>query len=203
MVAASRFFIAVCFALLLGACERATQLAPLGPADVVVAFGDSLTYGTGAAPDAAYPAVLAGLTGRTVVNAGVPGDTTETALSRLPLVLETARPRLVLLCLGGNDMLHKTPPAVTERNLREMVAAIRRHGAQVVLIGVPAPTLFGGPPTFYARVAEDLAVPLEREAFADVLRDNRLKSDPIHANAAGYRVVAERLAAFLDERGAL
>ena len=56
---------------------------------------------------------------------------------------------------------------------------------------------------FYARVAEDMRLPLEDDVFNDVLKDNRLKADPIHANAAGYRVVAERLAAFLREAGAL
>jgi lysophospholipase L1-like esterase len=68
---------------------------------------------------------------------------------------------------------------------------------------VPEPRLFGDAPDFYAQVAEDMQLPLEQDAFNDVLKDNRLKSDPIHANAAGYRVVAERLAEFLRETGAL
>lgn len=203
MRAASRCVVAVCLIVFVAACGDGPRLAALAPHDRIVAFGDSLTYGTGAGPDAAYPAVLAALTGRTVVNAGVPGDTTQSALERLPGVLDAHRPRLVLLCLGGNDMLRKTPPSLTESNLRSMIETIRSHGAQVVLIGVPAPRLFGGPPEFYARIADDLDLPLESEVFDDVLRDNRLKSDPIHANAAGYRVVAERLAAFLDEAGAL
>ncbi len=80
---------------------------------------------------------------------------------------------------------------------------IRASGAEVVLIGVPEPKLFGGAPDFYARVAEDMQLPLEEDVFNEVLKDNRLKSDPIHANAAGYRVVAERLAEFLRETGAL
>jgi len=110
---------------------------------------------------------------------------------------------LVLLCLGGNDMLRKQSESATENNLRLLVQTIRASGANVVLIGVPAPKLFGGAPDFYARVAEDMGLPLEQDIFSDVLKDNRLKSDPIHANAAGYRVVAERLAEFLREAGAL
>lgn len=203
MVRASRFFFAVCVALVLAACERAPTLAPLGPNDVIVAFGDSLTHGTGASAETAYPAVLASLTRHTVINAGVPGETTQSGLQRLPEVLAEYQPRLVLLCLGGNDMLRQAPAATTETNLRALIHAIRASGAQVVLVAVPEPKLFGGIPDFYSRIADDLQLPLEKDVFNDVLKDNRLKSDPIHANAAGYRLVAERLAAFLNEAGAL
>jgi len=203
MLRASRLFFAVCLAVLLAACERAPTLPKLNPHDVIVAFGDSLTHGTGASSDTAYPAVLASLTGRTVINAGVPGDTTDTGLQRLPAVLAEYRPRLVLLCLGGNDMLRKQPEAATENNLRLLVRTIRASGAEVALIGVPEPKPFGGAPDFYARVARDMRLPLEDGVFDAVLKDNRLKADPIHANAEGYRMVAERLAEFLREAGAL
>jgi len=203
MFNASRFLIAVCVAILLTACDRAPTLPRLGPQDVIVAFGDSLTHGTGASEDTAYPAVLASLTGRTVINAGVPGDTTTSGLQRLPEVLAEHQPRLVLLCLGGNDMLRKHSAASTESNLRLLVQTIRASGALVVLVGVPEPRLFGGTPDFYTRVAEDMQLPLEEDIFNEVLKDNQLKSDAIHANAAGYRKVAERLADLLREAGAL
>jgi len=203
MPAVRRFLLALVAVFLLAACERAPTLSRLSPHDVILAFGDSLTHGTGASEDTAYPAVLASLTGRTVINAGVPGDTTTSALRRLPEVLAEYRPRLVLLCLGGNDMLGKQPESTTENNLRLLIQTIRASGAEVVLIGVPEPKLFGGAPDFYARVARDMRLPLEDEVFNEGLKDNRLKSDPIHANAAGYRVVAERLAEFLRKAGAL
>jgi lysophospholipase L1-like esterase len=197
------FVVALCALLLLAACDRPPTLPKLDSQDVIVAFGDSLTHGTGAGTNDAYPAVLASLTGRTVINAGVPGDTTASALQRLPEVLAEHQPRLVLLCLGGNDMLRKHSAAATENNLRLLVQTIRASGAGVVLIGVPEPKLFGGAPDFYARIAEDMRLPLEEDVFNDVLKDNRLKSDAIHANAAGYRQVAERLAEFLRDAGAL
>ncbi len=203
MRGASRLFFAVCLAVLLAACDRAPTLPKLSSHDVIVAFGDSLTHGTGASTDDAYPAVLAALTGRTVINAGVPGDTTSSGLARLPAVLDEYKPRLVLLCLGGNDMLRKQPEAATENNLRLLIKTIRSSGAEVVLIGVPEPRLFGGTPDFYARLAEEMQLPLEADIFNEVLKDNRLKADPIHANAAGYRLVAERLAELLREAGAL
>jgi lysophospholipase L1-like esterase len=201
--AAHRYFLALVAVLLLAACDRSPTLPRLSQHDVIVAFGDSLTHGTGASDETAYPAVLASLTNRTVINAGVPGETTASGLQRLPGVLAAHKPRLVLLCLGGNDMLRKQPAAATENNLRLLVQTIRASGAEVMLIAVPEPKLFGGAPDFYQRVAEDMRMPLEDDVFNDVLKDNSLKADPIHANAAGYRVVAERLAEFLREAGAL
>ena len=198
-----RFLFSLFALSLLAACDRAPTLPKLNSHDVIVAFGDSLTHGTGASADTTYPAVLASLTGRTVINAGVPGDTTSSGLARLPAVLEEHQPRLVLLCLGGNDMLRKQPESATENNLRLLVQTIRSSGAEVVLIGVPAPKLFGSAPDFYTRIADDMGLPLEDNVFNEVLKDNRLKSDPIHANAAGYRVVTERLTEFLREAGAL
>lgn len=203
MLPIQRFLFALFALTLLAACGRAPTLPRLSPHDVILAFGDSLTHGTGASEETAYPAVLATLSGHTVINAGVPGDTTATGLQRLPAVLAEYKPRLVLLCLGGNDMLRQQPAATTENNLRLLVQTIRASGAEVVLIAVPEPKLFGGAPDFYARVARDMKLPLEQDAFNDVLKDARLKSDPIHANAAGYRVVAEQLDEFLKEAGAL
>ena len=198
-----RFFVALFALALLTACERAPSLPKLGPNDVIVAFGDSLTHGDGASADSTYPAVLSSLTGHPVINAGVPGETTTEALRRLPGVLDQYHPRLVLLCLGGNDMLRKQAAATTETNLRTLIKTIQASGASVMLIGVPEPKLFGGAPAFYDAIAEDMHLPYEGEIFNDVLKDPRLKSDPIHANAAGYRKVAERLAEVLKKSGAL
>ena len=59
------------------------------------------------------------------------------------------------------------------------------------------------PPAFYAGIAKEFGLPYEEGVMAEVLRDNGLKSDPIHPNARGYRVIAERLAALLKKTGAI
>jgi lysophospholipase L1-like esterase len=194
---------ALAWLFLLAACDRPPQLPRLQNGDVILAFGDSLTHGNGASREEAYPAVLGRLIGRTVINAGVPGETTAEGLARLPEVLAQDRPKLVLLCLGGNDMLRRQNPAVTEANLREMIRIIRDSGASVVLIGVPQLALFSGPPSFYEELADEFNLPYEQDAFDDVLKNRRLKADAIHANAAGYKVVAERLAKLLKKSGAI
>lgn len=197
-----RFF-ALIVALILAGCGDDPTLPRLTADDVIVAFGDSLTYGTGADTQAAYPAVLSTLVGHPIINAGEPGETTTEAIARLPQVLTQYHPKLVLLCLGGNDMLRQQPAATITENLRALIRAIQASGASVVLIGVPEPKLFGGAPAFYADIADELKLPYEGEGFNEVLRNPSLKSDPIHANAQGYRLVAERLAALLKSSGAL
>jgi lysophospholipase L1-like esterase len=204
------FFRTLAFALslsalaALAACgEKPPQLSRLGPDDVVLAFGDSLTYGTGAAPAESYPLVLAQLIGRKVTGAGVPGETTSDGLERLPAALDEVKPRLLLLCMGGNDMLQKVEPATIESNLRAMVQLAKARGVGVVLIGVPTPELFGAPPEFYDRIARELSLPLDKKTLNDILFDRSLKSDLIHPNAAGYRRFAQGLADLLHKAGAV
>lgn len=190
-------------ALLCG-CGREIPLAKLAPSDVIVAFGDSLTAGTGAdAPGDAYPAVLGRLIGREVINSGIPGETSAEGLRRLPEVLADYRPRLVLLCLGGNDTLQRANPKQTADNLEAMARMAKERGTAVVLIGVPNLNFFGGVPDYYAEIATALDLPYEGEVMNEVLRDPALKSDRIHANSAGYRRIGERLAVLLKDAGAV
>ncbi|MGH8565588.1 MAG: GDSL-type esterase/lipase family protein [Gammaproteobacteria bacterium] len=191
-------------ALLIAGCGRQIVLPKLAPSDVIVAFGDSLTAGTGAdAPGDAYPAVLGRLIGREVINSGVPGETSADGLRRLPEVLAEHRPKLVLLCLGGNDTLQHLDSKQTAKNLTAMVQLAKAGGAAVVLIGVPDRRVFGGVAKYYSEVASALDLPYEGEAMNQVLRDAALKSDPVHPNSAGYRRIGERLAVLLKDAGAV
>jgi lysophospholipase L1-like esterase len=189
--------------LALAGCARPPALPQLAPEAVVLAFGDSLTHGTGAAAAESYPAVLEALIGRRVVNAGVPGELSAAGRDRLPGLLHRHAPRLLILCHGGNDLLRRRPADETEANLREMVTAARARGVAVVLLGVPAPGLWLSPAAVYGRLADELGLPYEGEVLAEVLGDNRLKSDAIHPNREGYRRLAEAVADLLREAGAL
>lgn len=184
-------------------CDSGPELAPLAPGATILAFGDSLTYGTGAREDEAYPQVLARLTGHPVVNAGVPGEITERGLARLPRVLEETAPALVVLCHGGNDILRKLPAERTAEHLTQMIRTIRATGAQVVLLGVPRFGILLDTAELYEEVAEREQVAIEADVLPDILSDNALKSDPIHPNAAGYARLAEAVHALLRARGAL
>jgi acyl-CoA thioesterase I len=191
-------------AVSIGGCGAdAIPMRPLAGSDTVLAFGDSLTFGTGARASTSYPAQLASLIGRSVVSSGVPGEVSNDGLVRLPAVLEEHGPRLVILCHGGNDLLRKMDLAQTERNLRHMVAVIRATGAQVLMLGVPKPSLLLTTAAHYDRIAEQLQVPYIRDAFSDILGERALKADSVHPNAAGYRRLAEIIAAYLHQAGAV
>lgn len=193
----------VLWCLLVFGCSSAPQLPAL-PADaVILAFGDSLTYGSGASPETSYPAVLSRLTGRRVINAGVPGEVTAAGLLRLPELLEQEKPALVLLCLGGNDFLQRLDVGKAEENLRVMVRMIRERGAAVVLIGVPKLGLGLDVPEWYGKIAKDAGIPYEGKILGRVLADRSLKSDTVHPNAAGYQQMAEALSKLLKKTGAL
>ena len=193
----------------LPACgKRKAALYPaLAGAATVLALGDSLSHGSGAASAAAYPAQLAQLTGWNVINAGVPGDTAAQALARLPALLAEHQPALVIVSVGGNDFLRRLPEADTEAGLRRIVALSRAAGAQVLLVGVPRPTLAAAVGAglsdhpLYAKLATELALPLHAGGWAQVLGDEKFKSDRIHANALGYRRFADGLATTLRAQG--
>jgi len=194
---------ALFFALLAGCGEKVPKLPKLASADVIVAFGDSLTYGTGAAMHESYPAMLAQLTGRQVIGSGVPGEVTAQGLQRLPDVIGEHQPQLVIVCLGGNDMLRKVNTAEIKSNLRQIVKTIKDRGIAVVLMGVPQPSLISSAPEFYAEIAKEFNIPYEGKIVTSVLYSPDMKADPIHPNAKGYRRMAEAVAELLRKAGAI
>jgi acyl-CoA thioesterase I len=159
----------------------------------IIAFGDSLTAGFGAGQGEDYPSKLSASIGAPVINAGVNGDTTESALARLDNDVLTQSPRIVIVGLGGNDFLRRVPIQTTEANLRTIVQRIKASGAMVVLLGYEFPI---GPD--YGAMYEELADSEQCLFIGDMLdgiiRDPALRSDEIHPNAAGYALMAERVA---------
>jgi len=190
--------------LFLFACTNTQHTLSRLPDDaVILAFGDSITSGVGAPPGESYPEILQGLINRKVIKSGIPGETSGEGLVRLPGELALHKPRLVLLCLGGNDLLRRMDLEKTASNVSRMVQMVRNSGAEVAIIGVPKPGLVLSTARFYKTISEDMGVPLEGSLLPDILADSKLRVDPIHPNAEGYRFLAEGLAAFLRKSGAV
>jgi len=197
------------------ACHhRQPAYVPLPETSNIVILGDSLTYGTGAAEGQGYASRLASSTGWNVINAGVPGNTSSDALARLPQLLadhESGAQKIdfLIIELGGNDFLKHVPETETVSNLKEILAQAKARHIQAALLAIPNFSLMGAAfgslsdHPLYAQLAKETDTPLIKDVFTEVLAKNSLKSDQIHPNAEGYRLVESKLRDALAELGFL
>ena len=199
-----RRLIVCALSFLLAACGGSSGKLPPLPSDaVVLAFGDSLTYGTGATPETSYPSQLSSMIGRKVIASGVPGEVSAAGLARLPAVLDEVQPKLLILCHGGNDILRRLDERAAAGNLRSMISLAKSRGIEVVLVGVPKPGLFLSTASWYEDIAKETGLPFEPKALAKILGDSELKADLAHPNARGYAKLAEAIAQLLKKAGAV
>ena len=140
---------------------------------------------------------------RRVINGGVPGELSGDGAKRLAALLDEHRPQLLILCHGGNDLLRKRDADNIETNLRTMIGLARERNIPVVLVGVPRPGLLLSVPDFYRKIAREFGLPLEAEVLPQIEGDRALKSDSIHPNADGYRLLAQRIYALMRSAGAV
>lgn len=186
-------------------CNKSEPMLNKLPEDaLILAFGDSLTYGTGATKDHDYPYILSELTGREVINAGVPGEISSEGRQRLPELLDEYEPDLLILIHGGNDFLRKIPADQLRENLKAMLAEAKQRNIPVVLVGVPELGLILlHSAEIYSEIAEAEHVPVDLEVLPDILSSNALKSDMVHPNDQGYQQLAQSIANLLKQQGAL
>lgn len=207
--------------LLLSACGRAaptpipaavptaTSVATTGRTGLIVAMGDSLTEGLGVNMDAAYPAQLerklrADGYDFSVINAGVSGETSSGALTRIDFVM-TLNPDIVILATGGNDSLRAIDPALTQANITQLVQTLQAKGILVVLAGMQTVQNMGAEYTgafqaIYPAVAQAekvLLIPFFLEGVGGKRELNQ--PDFIHPTADGYAVVVETIYPYVVE----
>ena len=185
---------------------RRPARGPAAQGSTVLVIGDSITAGYGVDAAAAWPAQLAQRTGWRVIAAGVSGDRTAGGRQRLPALLEEHAPALVIVELGGNDMLRGVATTEIIANLEAMIDAAQARGARVVLMAAPQPNALGlvtglSPAPFYRQLGERTKVPLIEKALPAVLSDSTLKQDALHPTADGHTVLAERAVAELETIG--
>ncbi len=188
---------------LLAACDNPAGLNPLRPNDRILAFGDSLTAGTGADATTNYTTYLNRLIGRNIINAGIPGEVSADGARRLPGLLDSHKPHLVLIMHGGNDLLQKRDEEQLKENLRRMYEAANQRRIPVVFIAVPKPGLIIQDAPIYKELADELKVPLLEGALTELMKNSSFKGDAVHLNAAGYEVLARKIADFLKLKGAI
>ncbi len=183
--------------------DTSTKLSPLSVDAKILAFGDSLTYGTGAGNEQDYPTLLAKMTNLTIINEGIPGEISNKGLERLPALLEIHHTDLLILIHGGNDILRKRSRNELKQNILNMIVESQQRNIEVVLLGVPEPGIFLKSAKVYEELADETKIPAELKLLANILGDRSLKSDAAHPNAEGYQVLAQGIFKFLKDHGAL
>lgn len=173
------------------------------PGRTIVCLGDSITSGVGAEPGQPFPALLAAKLNREVINEGVPGDTAEDGLARVDQAL-AHDPWLVIVELGGNDILRQVPPARTEAALRQVLDRLLAARVVPVLVELEVP-FAGRYSDVFERIEKDYEIPVVEDTLGEILLDPALKADPIHPNAQGHvqlaDAIAEVIEPILEERG--
>jgi acyl-CoA thioesterase-1 len=217
----SRFVTVIAAALLLAGCKgdapapaatesvAATDEMPvMGPERRILAVGDSLFAGYGLAPGESYPdrlevALRAQGINAQVTNAGVSGDTSAAGAQRFAFVLDAqpAKPDLVLVEFGGNDVLRGLPPAETRKNIEAMLAETQKRGLKVVLVGMLAPPNLGADykaqfEPIYPALAKKYGAQLV-PFFLDGVIDKPewMQADHLHPTAQGVEQIVKRTSA--------
>ena len=198
-------FFALLFVYGLSACSKPETALPAN--STVLILGDSLTQGVGASSaQTNYPALLKQQSQWNIINGGISGNTSAQALARLPELLQQHQPKLVIISIGGNDFLQRLSNSDTQANIAQSIALSQQSGAQVLLVAVPELTLAAavGHPNdhaMYAQLAQSHQVYLLEDAWSDVLADDSLRADPVHANDAGYQAFSKLLVKRLQQIG--
>lgn len=158
----------------------------------IVAFGDSLVFGTGAAEGKNFVSLLSGMIGKPIENFGVPGDTTETGLARIDTVIRK-HPSIVLLLLGGNDYLHRVPRGQTFKNLDTIVSRLQNDGVLVVLLGVRGGLFTDNFDPEFEELAKRRKTAFVPDVLDGLFGHPKFMSDEIHPNDEGYALIAQKI----------
>ncbi len=174
---------------------------------VIVAMGDSLTAGLGVAPSESYPALLEHMLSEKgfayrVINAGISGETSSGASSRIDWILKL-KPDIVILETGANDGLRGIDPALIEENIERIILRLKQDDVMVVLAGMMMVTNLGetyvsGFNGIYPRLAQKHRLIFMPFFLKDVATEVSMnQGDGIHPNSAGYQVVVKNLLPFV------
>jgi len=194
----SIFILLSSFALVSTSCTKREIKNVDSKGQSIVCFGDSITFGYGVSPEDAYPLALAKMVSLPVINAGIDGDTSTEALRRIESDVLSRDPCLVIVEFGGNDFLRKVPLDVTITNVRQMIDLIQAKGAMVALTDISAGILMKEYRSPYWKIAKEKGTIFIPSILSGIITNPKMKSDFLHPNAGGYKVIAERIFKIID-----
>jgi len=158
----------------------------------IVCLGDSITRGEGAGEYESFPSLLQKRTTRPVINLGVNGDTAPAGLARINEIDEH-EPFMVLIKFGGNDLIRRVPFEQTVRAVEQMVDYVQRRGAIAVIVETGGNPLMSKYGKAYKKIARRKGAIFIPAIMQGILGNPKLKSDRIHPNAEGYKIIEERI----------
>lgn len=159
----------------------------------IICFGDSITQGKGADKGKDYPSVLSKLTGIRVINAGIDGDISAGGLKRLESDILSKDPLMVIIEFAGNDFLFKIPVPETIKNVEEMVKSIQSKGAMVAIVDISSGIIMEDYRDGFKRLANKYNAIFIPGVLEGIITEPFLKSDVMHPNNQGYKIVAYRI----------
>jgi len=172
----------------------------------IICFGDSITFGYGVSPGQDYPSALAQIINTPIINAGIDGETTPEALQRIKQDVLDKDPLLVIIEFAGNDFLKKLPMEETVNNIKEMIEQIQSRGAMVAIVDISAGMFFSEYRKAFKNLAQEKQAIFIPHILSGIITTPSMKSDFLHPNADGYKIVAQRIhssiAPFLEQNKA-
>jgi len=186
-------FLAIVLSIALSGCAKQEIKNLVGPGSGIICFGDSITFGYGANPGEDYPTALGKMAKVSVINAGVDGDTSFSALERLEQDVLIKKPRLVIVEFCGNDFLKKIPKETTIKNLSEVIDRIQAQGIMVALVDISAGMFFREYRQAFKELAEKKQAIFIPVVLYKIITNPVMKSDFFHPNARGYKIIADRI----------
>lgn len=159
----------------------------------IICYGDSITFGYGVNPGEDYPTALVKMVNRPVINAGVDGDTSTEGLQRITKDVLEKEPYIVLIEFTGNDFLKKVPMERTISNIREMIRQIQDRGAITAIVDVSAGLFLIEYRIRLAILARQTGSIFIPAVLNGIITNPSMKSDFMHPNASGYKIVAARV----------
>ena len=184
------FIVLFLFCLCACAKREITNYPPSsGP---IVAFGDSLTYGKGVNAEEAYPALLAKMWNREVINLGISGQTAVQGSAR-KAELKELKPSFVLIEFGANDLFKKVPREQTKKALEDIVNYTQSIGAVAVLVDTGGNVLMKPYKKMIKKIAKEKNTLYIDGIMDGIFNNKNLKSDSLHPNEKGYQIIAEKI----------
>jgi acyl-CoA thioesterase I len=159
----------------------------------IICFGDSITFGYGVNQGEDYPAILSKMLGSPVINKGIDGDTTTEALGRFKSDVLDRNPMLVIIEFCGNDFLKQIPKETTLGNIKRMAESAQAKGAMVAIVDISAGLFFADYKALYQALAQETDSIFIPSVLGGIITNPSMKSDFLHPNATGYKIVAQRV----------